>query len=218
MAILKNIRLALLERRALNAFITGDHARAICHFRQIKTLHPNKPGVDYNIGISALALKRFDEAEKHLTHARDRDQSFAVQRALADLYYLAGRREDAKTAYAAIRRAAPDAKSKGVIERRLRICADEAHYETAMRSWSLLDEAVQLEKAGEKQAAADAYKQAYEADDTNFIAANNYGGHCMNALGDYSRALDYFRRADSLADHPVVKANIDKLEKTLERS
>jgi len=217
MNMFNRLQLALWKRRALNAFVTGNHEAALRSFTRIKARWPQLPGMDYNLGLTALALKRYDEAEQHLLAACERTADYAPLRALADLYYLAGRSADARSAYAVANGEAPDARQRAVIERRMEVCEDSARHAAVLEGWKLLEEGVNSERAGNAAAAAAAYERALALDDTNFIAANNLGGYCMNVLRDYPRALEYFRRADALAEHPVVRANIARLEQLLEK-
>ncbi len=218
MNILDRIRLFFWKRRALNAFVSGQFETAYSCFSRIKQRWQDFPGIDYNLGLTALALKRYNEAENFLRCALVYDSSYPIRRALADTFYLAGRIEDARNSYKQALEDAPAIRDKNVILRRLEICSNDTDYSTAMQSWRLLDTALQLERERDHDSAAKVYEQAFSLDNTNFIAANNLGGYLMNVKGDYNRALRFFKQADKLAEHPVVRANIHKLQQILEKS
>ncbi len=218
MSIFDSIHLAWWKRRALNTFVSGQHEAALKYFSLIKNRWPDFPGIDYNLGLTALALGRFQQAEAYLLDARKHDSSYAVLRALADLYYFSGDRKTAITSYKEAKREVPQAKEKKMIEKRIATCGDAVKYRLAQQGWEAFNRAVEMEKQGKKDEAATLYEEALRMDETNFIAANNLGGYCMNQLSDYPRALSFFRAADALADHPVVKTNIAKLQQLLEAS
>ncbi len=211
MNVFDSIRLAWWKRHALNAFVTGHYDIALKYFGEIKNRWRDFPGIDYNLGLTTLALGHFHDAEEHLLKARETDPSYPVLRALGDIYYLSGNSESAIEIYKQAKKDAPGKKDTNVLEKRLATCRDPRSYEKAMAGWKAFDQAIDLEKKGKQDEAAGYYSLAIEADETNFVAANNLGGYYMNRQSDYARALSCFLKADALADHPVVKTNIAKL-------
>jgi tetratricopeptide (TPR) repeat protein len=217
MKFLQHLYISWLERRALNTFVDGDYEKSLRLFLKLQTLDPKKVGIEYNLGLIKLALKQYEEAESYLLIAKERDESFQVLSSLADLYYLSQRRIEAANMYKKIVDKAPDKRTKHVIQNRIKNCKTETSFEKVKKSWKLLDEGLNLEKSNDLNSASELYKQAFLADQTNFIAANNYGTYCMNFQKDYKQAQEYFRYADKLAYHPVIKDNLKNLDKLLEK-
>src|SRR6056297_530752 len=56
-------------------------------------------------------------------------------------------------------------------------------------------------------------KDDKKLDKTNFVAYNNIATIFMNQKNNYEKALEYFEKANSLIYNPVVKQNINKLNK-----
>lgn len=217
MNFINKLYITWLERRALNTFVDGDYEKSLRLFLKLQALDPHKVGIEYNLGLIKLALKKYEEAETYLVKAKERDESFQVLSSLADLYYLSNRRQKAGETYNKILNEAPDKRTRHVIQTRMKNCTSEAYFEKVKKSWELLDEGLQLEKSDNINLAANCYKQAFLADETNFIAANNYGSYCMNIIEDYKQAQEYFRYADKLTYHPVIKDNLKNLDKLLEK-
>ncbi len=216
MNFLKKIYIFWTERRAFNTFIDGDYEKSLSLFLKLQSIYPEKPGIEYNLGLVELALNHFTEAENYLLSALEKDNSFQVLMSLADMYYLSGKRTKALLKYQLIVDDASDERTKLIIQRRINTCKKEEQYQETIKSWKLLEEGIELESSGDINSAARLYQQAFAADNTNFIAANNYGTYCMNSQKDYKQAQEYFRHADKLVFHPVIKDNLKKLKKLLE--
>ena len=89
-----SIQRKMLERFALNSFVSGDFERAEKYFLRLKEDDPDRMGVDHNMGLVKLGLKQFAEAEKFfLRDAELFGESYVRSRTLGDLYYIWGRRE-----------------------------------------------------------------------------------------------------------------------------
>ncbi len=207
---------AVLERLALNAFVGSDFDRAARLFDRIARLQPQRRGVEYNLGLCHLALGRHEEAHAALLRERERHgDSPPLSRSLADLALVRGRREEAADWYRQVHDTAPDEKQRRFAANRLRLCTDAGLFAAALRSSGENARGHELLAAGRFAEAEEAFRGALEDDPDNFLALNNLGVVAMNARRDYPEAAEWFRRAEALADLPVIRNNQRKLRQLM---
>ncbi len=212
---LNMIRSALLKRRALNFFVTGDFKRSYESFRKFCDLNPGDTGMVYNMGLTCIALRRYDEAEKYLTGAVSEGHP-GLLRTMGDLYYLWGKREKAMEWYGRALSDGPEGE-KTLMERRIAVCGDPDKYQTVGSSYRMAEQGSALMYEKKYEQALSLFKDAAEKDDTNFIALNNIGTILMNVMGRHKEALKYFQAAGVFTDNPVIKKNIRRAEEYLEK-
>ncbi|MFW5777354.1 MAG: tetratricopeptide repeat protein [Spirochaetota bacterium] len=208
---MKDLRIAIRQRRALNCFVSGDYGVALKHFLAIERIRPDYPGLNHNLGLVAMGRGDYAEAERRFLSDLERlGDHYPRLRVLADLYYIQGRREEALAFY---RRAQADegsACATRLLAERIAICEDPERYERARHSAERYREGNTLEAAGETQAAAERYREAIEHDPTNIPAINNLGAILMNTRHDYDGAARLFEQGLAWEHLDWLAANLEK--------
>jgi tetratricopeptide (TPR) repeat protein len=83
-----------LRDRGDRYFESGDYEKAATEYAAITDRYPGDFQAQYQLGLSLLALERYDEARRALEIARNRrPQDVAVSDALAEAIYRQGNRE-----------------------------------------------------------------------------------------------------------------------------
>jgi len=84
----------------LNAYVSGNYAKAEEYFRKLEQSEPNSIRVLRNLGVILLAQGKGKEAERYLLKEEKLyGPSFYRHAALADLAYATGNRKDAARRY-----------------------------------------------------------------------------------------------------------------------
>ncbi|WP_455382822.1 tetratricopeptide repeat protein [Salinispira pacifica] len=206
-----SIRRKMLQRFALNSFVSGDFERAERYFLQLKEADPDRMGVDHNMGLVKLGLKQYEAAESYLL--RDLElfgETYLRSRTLGDLYYIWGRAEKAKKRYSAALRQAEEESDRLLLQKRIEICSDDSAFARAAESHRSFEEGVRLQKTGDSQGARAALTRAVEGDPTNFQAWNNLGSVLMEDSSTYDEALKCFTRARSYSALPSIVRNLEE--------
>ncbi len=204
----------MLERFALNSFVSGDFERAEKYFRRLKEDDPDRMGVDQNMGLVKLGLKQFAEAEKFfLRDAELFGESYVRSRTLGDLYYIWGRREQARNRYSAALRQGENNSDETLLRERSVICSDESAFAAVGESHRSFEEGVRLQKAGDAAAAKASLENAVKHDPTNFQAWNNLGSILMDDSSTYRQAVECFSRARRYSTLPSIVHNLEEARK-----
>ena len=203
----------LYERFGLNAYALGKYDRAISWFRRLEAAEGGSSRVLRNLGVAFLAAGDTTEAERYLLREEELyGETCQRHRALADLYYCAGKREDALNRYAAAIDA-EDAKSLRGEERdflhgRKAICADALRFESSVEASRLFAKGEIARDGGRTDEALDLFLKSSELDATSWPSFNN-AGVLMLSSGNAERALDLFSRAYACAPLPTIKNNVE---------
>jgi Flp pilus assembly protein TadD len=208
---LGRIRLWLLRRKGLNALSDNNWSRAIEAFESLNHLNPEDRGAVHNLALAYMGAERFEDAEQcFLENLKRLGEYYPRLRALADLYYLWGKREQAQRYY---RKALDEAgdEAKALIEERIRLTADD-------KTFSAVQQADRAYRAGVKalqeeiySEAAEHFREAARKDPSHVLAWNNLGTVLMNHYQDYDGAARVFETARQYEQLPILQANLEKL-------
>lgn len=209
-----SIQRKILERFALNSFISGDFTRAEKYFLRLKEDDPDRMGADHNMGLVKLGLKQYADAEKYFL--RDVElfgESYVRSRTLGDLYYIWGRREQAGKRYSAALRQGENNSDEALLRERIAICSDENAFVAVAESHRTFEEGVRVQKTGDVAAAKRSFENAVEKDPTNFQAWNNLGSILMGDSSTYPQAVKCFSRARRYSTLPSIVHNLEEARK-----
>ncbi|HUX14259.1 MAG TPA: hypothetical protein VMW87_14620 [Spirochaetia bacterium] len=209
-----SIRRKIVERFALNAFVTGDYERAEKYFLRLKSDEPDRLGADHNMGLVKLGLRQYAEAEAYFL--RDRELfggSYLRSRTLGDLYYIWGDREKASKWYSAALKESEDEVDKTLLRERVKICSRESSFAAVQESHRSFEAAVLQQKSGELERAREMLELAVQQDPTNFQAWNNLGSVFMEDPARQTDAVSCFTRARAYSSIPAIVRNLEEAEK-----
>lgn len=205
---LNRLLLRFYEHMALNAFIVADMAKAERYFEKALKVAPQKTRLFYNLGLVKIGLGKFAEAEELMARYRTAEgDSPALQRTMADLYYLSGQRTKAGELYS---RCLKRGKEKVLLALRRDICASEQSFGDAMRAAQVYDEGNRLFKESPEEAFR-RFEEAVRLDPSHYPSLNNLGALCMNSRQDYRLAKGYFEKSLALSEQPLARKNLDRL-------
>lgn len=209
------------RRRALNAYVEEDYRQARTLFEKVRHRYPNEPGILYNLGLCALGLKKYSEAESFFLADLERyGESPSRLRSLADLYFLARDREKALDFYRRLEGLRGDELAGSWLEKRITLLEDETRSTEAMEAAGLMERALEAAAEKESKRAIQLLEQAAEQDPSSFQIRNNLGVLYMKQEKRESveLALKLFRQADDLMPLPLHKEHIQKALGYLKRS
>ena len=187
---------------AFNALAKSKFLKAAKHFTKLLDLDPERQGVRYDLGLSLLSAKKYDEALAAFNEEeRLYGGTYLLYSGMAEAAYRKGSRELAKMLYEktlGMENQLPVKRQK-LHKVRVAICEDDKRYADALVAFSLLEEgdAKKLEKRFQESEAA--YNKALELDDTCYQAYERLGSLCL-ARKDYSGAVANFKQADNMID------------------
>jgi len=205
----------LWRRKALNSFVSNEFEKSLKYFKKIYKKNPNEKGIRYNLGLVSLAMKNFKEAKNYFKENYLRNQNYINTKALGDVYYLWGKQEKAINYYQKSLKKCKDKRDENFINNRIEICKDDKKFDKSLKSQNYVDKGMDYLNNEKYDKAMDKFKKAAEMDKTNFVAYNNIATIFMNQKNNYEKALEYFEKANSLIYNPVVKQNINKLNKVI---
>ncbi len=202
-------------RQALNALAEGDYARSRRMWEKLRKRRPDALGIRHNIALTYIGEENYEAAEPLLlAEIEDYGEYYPRLKALADMYYVWGKRPQAHAHY---RRAleADDAvaEERGFVERRLELTADDGSFSEVLESLQALRRGNESLDAERWQDAINAFTQAVRHDPTNIQALNNIGTIQLNYQRDPKRAAVTFRRALSWTPLPWLKRNLAQAER-----
>lgn len=204
----------LLERLAVRAFLAGDYDRAARYFEKVQGRDPNRSGINHNLGLVRLAQRRFEEAEELFLEDLERyGDAYRRLRVAGDLYYLWGKRREARRYYERALEECEREAEQGLLEQRIQNCADEVSFERVMESHRLYNEGNKAMQSNDFRTARELYEKSVDCDTTNYQALNNLGAVWMNYEKQPDRAVEYFERAAELSNLGSVGANLQKARK-----
>lgn len=215
---MNRLRRKLLERLALNSFIRGDFAKAEAHFLVLKRAEPDRMGVDHNLGLARLGLKRYGEAERCFRREIELyGDSYLRTKTLGDLYYIWGKRTESAERYRAALDTCEDARESALLKARLRLLSSEDSFTQVLKAHETFERAVELQRAGDLEGAKGELRSAVTLDPTNFQAWNNLGSVLTELDANYTEALACFTKAASYSSMPGIAQNLEEAQARLKR-
>jgi len=205
------------ERRALNALVSGQYEKAETYFLTLIQRWGSHPGLAHNVALAQFALKKYDQAETNfLAELEAYGETEERLKALGDLYFAWGRREDAQKRYAEALRLAQEADPPSrppeaeirFLQKRISLCSHDDRFSQAQGSLALLDRGNSLLAEGRWDEAYAAFEAAVAADPTCYPALNNLGYIALNHRRAYADAAARFRSAAALSPLPTVRQNL----------
>ncbi len=206
----------LFERFGLNAFVSGDYAKAEKWFRRLEAREPDSISVLRNLGVTLLARGNAEAAERYiLKEEKLYGRSFHRHAALADLAYARGKRKEAGRRYSLALlepECQPGGRQVGVrplMEKRLELCESDEKFAPTREAMRVFEDAQRAKDAGEHAAAVDGFLKSAALDETNWPALNNAGTILLNTLKDASRAAELFEKAFLLSANIQTARNLE---------
>lgn len=191
-------------------FVMGRYAKAEEYFLKIREAQPGKFGIVHNLGLVSLAQDKFEDAEKaFLSELENSGEVYARVKALADTYYLWGKREKAREYYERTFALCQNEADGRLISRRIEQAKDEALFAEAMRSVRELKQGNRYMAEKNFEDAYDSFKRASEIDSSNFQAYNNLGALEINYRKNLDKAIRYFEKAVRLTSLPAIYNNLN---------
>ncbi|MFW5799711.1 MAG: tetratricopeptide repeat protein [Spirochaetota bacterium] len=217
--LVKKLLIKYYENRAMNNLVENNFPKAEMYFQKVLDINKDKPGSYYNLGIVKLSMKKFEEAEDLFKKELQRNEdNYKVKNALADLYYIWGKKDEALKYYEEVYKIEPNEKQSKLIEKRIKHCKDDEAYEKVKESINHFEKGNKYLNEKKYEDALKEFENAISLDKTNFFAYNNIGSIYMNYYVDYDKALNYFEKANNIVDLPVIKQNINRIRKYLAKN
>ncbi|TVQ98858.1 MAG: hypothetical protein EA403_13685 [Spirochaetaceae bacterium] len=208
------LRLRLMKRRALSAYQEGDFTTAHSLFQRILDAEPGSPGARHNLALTNIAMGNYEEAERLLLQElEDFGEYYPRLRALADLYYVGGRREEANAYYRRCSASDPPEGDVDLLRKRIELTDDEARYDRVKRAHESFADGNRLMQEQRWDEAISAFTRAADFDETNIHAMNNAGSIYLNHKSDPKQAAGFFRRALRWSNMPWIRRNLLQAEK-----
>ena len=213
---MQNLISTLFERFGLNAYVTGDLAKAEKWFRRLEAREPDSLNVLRNIGVILLAKGDAEGASQYLLREEKLyGKAFHRHAALADLAYACGKRKDAAKRYA-LALAEPECTPGGsseairpIMEKRLSICSSEQDFARTRDAMKAFEEAQILRSQGKFEEAVERFLLSAKLDETNWPALNNIGSIYLNTMGKPVEAGEMFEKAFSISRNVQTARNLE---------
>lgn len=215
------------ERRALNALVSGQYEKAEAYFLTLIQRWGSHPGLAHNVALAQFALKKYDPAEANfLAELEAYGETAARLKALGDLYFAWGKREEAQRRYTEALRLAqaedpssrpPEAEIR-YLQKRISLCSHGDRFSQAQGALALMDRGNSLLAEGRWDDAYVAFESAVAADSTCYPALNNLGSIALNHRRAYADAAARFRAAAALSPLPAVQQNLLLAEQLLSKT
>jgi len=207
----------LLVRRALNAYVLGDYAKAERLFLKLRAKQGDTQLVLRNLGLVRMAQGDLAGAESYFLHELERFGPAPDRlQALADVAYLSGDRQKAARRIKDVLED-PGCTAPKLYGQRAAICGDAAAYARAMQGKRDFAEGNARLASKDVDGALAAFRRAAAADPTDFAALNNIGGILLNQKEDPAGAAEAFSRALALQPLPMLKRNVALAEAMLKQ-
>lgn len=198
------------ERTAMTHFVMGRYDKAEEYFLKIREAQPKKFGIVHHLGLVSLAQDKFEEAEKaFLSELENFGEVYIRVKALADTYYLWGKREESRKYYERTLALCQNDVDKRLIAKRIEQAKDEAAFAEAMRSIRELKQGNRYMAGKHYDDAYECFKRASEIDPYNFQAFNNLGALEIHYRKNTEKAIRYFEKAVRLTSLPAILGNLN---------
>lgn len=221
---IQRLRLWYLRRGGLNALADGAYEEAAETFRRLLEINGQDATARHNLGLAALGRDDFAEAERCFLENLERlGDHYPRLRALADLYYVWGKREKAGEFYRRALKelqggtpgrgegASPYAGAKPLLEQRIAATETDAAFEAVREADRAYRAGVAAQDEDDPGAAVSEFRRAVEADPSHVLAWNNLGTILMNQREDFAGAEAAFSTGLSYEPVPILQANLQKL-------
>ena len=211
------IKLRILQQLGMKSLAQNKYDKAEQYFRQVYNKVPKMQGSRFNLAVALMGLKRFEEAESLLNDdIAQFGEDFNRVRAVADLYYLAGKAEEARDSYAKLLEYTDTPQEERLFSERISLCSSPENFQQVVKGNEAFDEGNQLISQNKYEEAVAAFKRAAKHDHTNFNAWNNIGTICFVKLDDPDQALEAYRQAAQYTSMESVTESIEAVKKALE--
>jgi tetratricopeptide (TPR) repeat protein len=199
------------ERAALNNLIMQKYLKAEEYFKKIQRIEPHKFGLGHNLALAALALERYDEAEKYFLNELERyGDTFVRFKSLGDLYYIWGKRDECGEYYKKALELCEHEADRRQLMHRIAQCDSDAAFANAMKSYKLLKAGNKKMNVKDFDGAYDLLKEAVTLDPCNFQAWNNLGALEMNIKKNAAESVKYFEKAAMYTSLVGIHGNLKK--------
>lgn len=206
----------IYNRLALNALATGDYPKAEKYFKKAISINSKKEGIHYNCAVAMIGTKKFDEAEICLHREMEiSGELYNTLKTVSELYYISGQRGKAGSFMKKALEKCPDEHESALLKNKIKNSADEKTYQRCLQALDLFEKGAALLSKGEWEEAKDQFIKALNLDKTNPFIYNNLGFICMMKEKKYFEARDFFRKAFKLSNLPLIKQNLDKIDKII---
>ena len=196
------------ERSAMTHFVMGRYQKAEEMFLKIKEVQPDKFGLIHNLGLVSLAQDKFEEAEQcFLTELEKSGEIYMRVKALADTYYIWGKREKCLEFYERTLKLCQNELDKKLITRRLEQSKDEAVFAEAMKSQKELKRGNQFMAEKNFDSAYECFQRAAKIDPSNFQAFNNLGALEISHKKNTGKAVEFLEKAVAYTSLAGIHAN-----------
>ncbi len=202
-------------RQALNFFVTGNYARSRRMWEKLQKKRPDAQGIRHNIALTYIGEEDYEAAEPLLlAEIEDYGDYYPRVKALADVYYAWGKREEAHRRYREAQGSEDAAEEESqIVRRRIEMTSSDEEYEAVLDSLAASRKGNELLAAEKWESALGAFTEAVRLDPTNIQALNNIGTIELNYKRDPKRAAATFRRALSWSPLPWLKRNLEQAER-----
>lgn len=206
----------IYNRLALNALTSGDYCTAEKYFKKAMSINPEKEGINYNCAVAMIGTKKFDEAETFLQKEIEiSGEHYNILKTISELYYNSGQREKAFYYLKRTLGKCPDENESVLIKNKIKNSSDEKTYCRCLKAMEFFEKGTALLNKGEWELARSEFIKALNLDKTNPFIFNNLGYICMMKEKKYFEARELFRKALKLSKLPVIKQNLDKIDKII---
>ena len=212
----------LYERFGLNAYVSGDYAKAEKWFRKLEAKEPDSISVLRNIAVILMAKGDAEGAERYLLREEKLyGRSFNRHVALADITYARGKRQEAGKRYSlalAEPECAPGGKamsSRPLMEKRLKICENEDAFAKSRQAMKVFEEAQASRARGEYEKAIEEFLRSVTLDETNWPAFNNIGSIYLNSLNKPVEAAHMFEKAFMISRNIQIARNLELAKRSI---
>lgn len=219
---LTGTRLNSWKRTAFNSLVANNYEKAEEFFRKVYELEGDAQGNAYNLAVSLMGLKRFDEAEPLMLDDAERFGYTLLRcRSLGDLYYLWGKAASAEEWY---QKALDESSEAGdevgeaderMLRKRIEICRDPDAFASSQKGHENFDKGNELSGQGKYDEAIDYFKRAVKLDESNVPAWNNIGSLYFQKK-EYEKALKVFNKAARYSNMPALVKNRANVEKAIQ--
>ncbi len=207
--------LKLLRRfydyQGYNALGSQNYTKAASYFRRVAAAYPDEQGVNYNLAVSLAGAGSCTEAIYYLRQELEvSGPVYNVLRALGEISFSSGRREDARRYLKQAIELAGESEDALKLKQLYRATGDKTLYEKSMRGRELFELGVSQMDAGHFVEARELYNQSLQYDQGNALIYNNLGVIALNHDHDAGQAEEYFLKAIECEDLPIFRMNLRK--------
>ena len=200
----------------MNALSTGDYSTAEKYFKKAISVNSEKEGINYNCAVAMIGSKKFDEAETFLKNEiKISGEHYNILKTLSELYYNSGQRKKAFTYFKKTLEKCSDENESVLIKNKIKNSSDEKIYNKCLQAMEFFEKGAAFLNNGDWKKARGEFIKALNLDKTNPFIYNNLGFICMMKEKKYFEARELFRKALKLSNLPVIRQNLDKIDRLI---